>query len=391
MALQNAVRYFTEETQLLSSMAIACGDATRRSQAIGGIADSAQRPVTEDTLYDLASLTKLMTGLMVMRLREEGLLDLSAPVTRYAPAFENLSHIAVDTVLGFETGLVTPERVDAQADRASGLAMLHRISPRSNGDGRAYSDMHAMVLKEVIEGAAGQSYMDALRARILRPLGMERTVCRVPNAWKPLCASFDGEHRIEGDRYILRRGIEKGTPHDPKARLLNAQGDDCCGHAGLFAPLGDMVLLAQGVLRGSVVSRESLAFMARNRTGRRLEGGGYTQFLGSQCYVKHPELYYSEIPLYESDQAIGLSGFTGHHLSIDPKRGVFALFLGNRVLNRLTVLTPPQGKTLMDYGLAPDGVGAVLWPDGTRVQSSVQYVHHKDAHFHNEVARELGL
>ena len=152
-----------------------------------------------------------------------------------------------------------------------------------------------------------------------------------------------------------------------------------------------MTRLCQGLLRYEVISRDSLMFMARNRTGYRKADGSWTQFLGSQCYVKHPQQYFSEIPIYESDKAIGLSGFTGHHLSVDVETGVFALFLGNRVLERLTVCIPEQGKSITDYGLHPDGTGCVLWPDGSWVWSSVDYVHHKDAHLHAEVANALGL
>ena len=76
---------------------------------------------------------------------------------------------------------------------------------------------------------------------------------------------------------------------------------------------------------------------------------------------------------------------------MDKRRGLFALFLGSRCQNRLTVLLPEAGKTLADYGLNPDGTGQVLWPDGSRVWSSVDYVYQKDAHFHRAVAAELAL
>ena len=92
-----------------------------------------------------------------------------------------------------------------------------------------------------------------------------------------------------------------------------------------------------------------------------------------------------------SDQAFGLSGFTGHHLAIDPERGIFSLFLGDRVLNRLTVLVPPQGKSFTDFGLNAAGYGSLTWPDGHTVFSSANYVHQKDAHFHQAVADTLGL
>ena len=76
---------------------------------------------------------------------------------------------------------------------------------------------------------------------------------------------------------------------------------------------------------------------------------------------------------------------------MDVETGVFALFLGSRCQNRLTVLIPEEGKTLTDYGLNPDGTGCICWPDGTRVWSSVDYVYQKDQHFHAAVASDLGL
>lgn len=391
MTLNDAIRFFTEETRVMACMSVACGTKDHAVTALGGVTDLVGTPLTDDSIFDLASLTKLFTGLTVMRLHEEGLLDLTAPVTRYAPQFALLDGVTVDQVLGFEVSLVTPERVDTQPDREAGLAVLRRISARPNGDNRAYSDMHAMVLKFVIEGAAQAAYMDVIRSRILAPLGLTHIWCRVPDVLRPLCVSCDREHRIEGGRYILRDGVAKGVPHDPKARLLNPDGGDCPGHAGLFGTKADMAALCQGVLQGKVVSAASLAAMARNRTGHRAADGAWTQFLGSQCYVKHPVLFHSEIPVYMGHQAIGLSGFTGHHLSIDPEHGLFALFLGDRVLDRLSVLVPEKGRVLADYGLNPDGTGRIQWPDGTWISSSANYVHLKDAHFHRAVMDTLGL
>lgn len=390
MTLYEALGYFTEETRIMPCLSVTCGTAREETHALRGVINEQGVPLTEDALFDLASLTKLLTALAAVRLHEEGRLDLRAPVTRYAPEFRHLSGVTVDQVLGFEVGLVTPERIDAQPDRASGLRTLRAVAPRDNGDGRAYSDMHSMVLKYVIEGAAGTGSFDVIRSRILQPLGMTETFAHVPESLRPRCVSCDREHRIEGERWILREGITPGTPHDPKARLMG-RGEDVCGHAGLFSSRRDMVRLCQGLLNERIISRAGLVAMSRNRTGRRLPDGGWTQFLGSQCYVKHPCQYDSEIPIYMSDQAIGLSGFTGHHLAVDPQRGIFTLFLGSRVMNRLTVLIPEKGRSLTDYGLRADGVGTLLWPDGRRIASSVQYVHQKDEHLHQVVMETMGL
>ena len=78
-------------------------------------------------------------------------------------------------------------------------------------------------------------------------------------------------------------------------------------------------------------------------------------------------------------------------VSVDPERNIFAVFLGNRVLNRLTVLVPEEGKGLADYGLNPDGSGVFRWNDGEVIPSSVKYVHQKDEHLHKAIAKVLGL
>lgn len=385
--LDDVLRYYLEEAHSVACLSVAGGTAKHVVSAMGGVRNLAGDPVTVDSLYDLASLTKLFTGLTVLRLREKGLLDLTRPVTAYAPQFAALTGVTVDQVLGFEVTLVTPERVDAQPTPEAARRQLFAAQVGAYAS-RPYSDMPAMVLKYVIEGAAGESYADAVERRILRPLGMRDTFQPVPEARRGDCVSCDREHRLDRGRFLLREGLAPGLPHDPKALTL---WPEPCGHAGYFSTLGDMIRFCQGVLRGEVIGRDSLRFMARNRTGRRNPDGSWTQFLGCQCYVKHPDQYFSEIPAYESDQAVGISGFTGHHLSIDPERGVFALFLGDRVLNRLTVLAPEPGKALVDYGLNPDGTGQIDWPDGRRVWSSVNIAHLRDAHFHAALTRELEL
>ena len=372
----------------MPGLSMACGTADKAITALGGLQDEdTGTSLTADSIFDLASLSKLFTALLVMRLKEEGRLDLNRPVTDYAPRFVHLGGVPVDQVLGFDIGLTTSARVDTQNSPEAGRDLLFDIRP-GEVTGRAYSDMHAMVLKHVIEGAAQEDYASLLSGYILTPMEMGNTYLVVPESKRSLCVSCNNEHRIERGQYIRREGVLPGTPHDPKARVLYPEP---CGHAGLFSTAGDMVKLCQGLLRLDVISRDSLLFMSRNRTGHQRPDGTYQQYLGAQCYVKHPVQRHSEVPVYESDKAISLSGFTGHHLSVDIETNVFALFLGNRVQNRLTVLVPETGKTIMDYGLNPDGTGCILWPDGRRIYSSVNYVYQKDVHFHQAVANEMGF
>jgi CubicO group peptidase (beta-lactamase class C family) len=234
-------------------------------------------------------------------------------------------------------------------------------------------------------------FFECVRKTVLEPAGMTETWAKVPAERIADCQHYDREHRIENGRYILREGLRRGIPHDPKAAVLQGDTGDLCGHAGLFSTMDDMIRFCRAVLAGKIVSRESLREMAVNRTGRILPDGTHTQYLGYQCYVRHPEQYWSEIPVYMGARAFGIGGFTGNHVSLDPERGVFCVFLGNRVKDRLTALIPEGGKTLTDYGLNPDGTGVFRWDDGEEIPSSDLYVHQKDEHLHKTIAHVLGL
>lgn len=386
--LSHAIEYFTRETRSLACMSIACGTGNTVHTALGGVASSEGQSITADSIFDLASLSKLFTGLTAMRLRAEGRLDFDAPVTRYAPQFIHLDGVTVSQVLGFEIALHTPERIDAQPDPKAAEAMLFACRPFPNGQ-KAYSDIHAMVARYILEGAADELLMGLVEHELLRPLGMVNTWCCVPEADRARCVSHDWEHRIEVNRWLVRKGIAPGTVHDPKARTMAPNGEVFCGHAGLFSTAEDMKKLCQGILRGDVLSASDLRYMVCNRTGHRMADGTWTQHLGLLCYVRHPVQRHSEVPVYMTDEAIALSGFVGNHIAIDPRQGIFEFFLGSRVMNGLTTIIPPTGKTIIDYGLAPDGTGSIDWPGEGRVISSVDFVYLKDAHYHPYVAKTL--
>ena len=382
--LLRGIQYFTRETEILSALSAACGAGERTERAMDG-------DCRENSVFDLASVTKLFTGLCAMRLKEEGLLDFSRPVFDYDPRFEALRETSVFELMTFARMIRTPERIDACAGREEALRCLFRASPGEASGKRAYSDIPAMILKYAIEAAWGGRFYDCVRELVLAPAGMTETWARVPDSRLGDCQDYGLEHRIEKERRVVRTGPAPGVPHDPKAAVIQGGTDDLCGHAGLFSTRGDMVRFCRAVLERRIVSEASLKEMTVNRTGRRLEDGSWTQFLGYQCYLRHPDQYYSEIPAYMGARAFGIGGFTGNHVSVDPEKDVFVIFLGNRVHNRLTVLLPEDGKTLKDYGLRLDGSGTFRWDDGEELFSSVKYVHRKDAHFHRRVAETLGL
>ena len=381
--LLQGIRFFTREKNILSALSVACGAGERTERAMDG-------DCRENSVFDLASVTKLFTGLCMMRLKEEGLLDFSRPVLVYDPRFARLGDTTVEQLAAFGVTVKTPVRIDACADREQALETLLAAEPGERPQRRVYSDIPAMILKYVIEAAGGMPFYDCVKRMILEPAGMTETWAAVPPGRRKDCQDYSGEHRIEGTAWFVR-DRKPGVPHDPKAAILQGETGDLCGHAGLFSTMRDMVRFCRAVLAEKIVSRDSLREMAVNRTGRLLPDGTHSQYLGYQCYVRHPEQYWSEIPAYMGMQAFGIGGFTGTHVSVDPERGLFTVFLGNRVKNRLTVLVPEEGKTLADYGLNPDGSGMFRWSDGEAVPSSVKYVHQKDRHFHSAVMAALGI
>ena len=382
-ALEQGIRFFTRETGILSALAAACGTEDRTVTAMDG-------ECADTSVFDLASVTKLFTGLCLMKLKEDGMLDFSRPVSFYDPRFENLRDVPVDHLAKFALTLKTPARLDACGSREEAQAALFAAAPAETPDRRIYSDIPAMILKYVIEAAGGLPLMECVRQVVLDPAGMRETWAKVPAGRLADCRIYSPEYRIENGRRTVRT-VEPGIPHDPKAAVLQGGTGDLCGHAGLFSTLADMERFCRAVLAQKIVGEESLREIAVNRTGHLREDGTYTQYLGIQCYVRHPVQYWSEIPVYMGSSAFGIGGFTGNHVSMDPKRNRFTIFLGNRVKGRLTVLVPEAGKTLTDYGLNADGSGTYPWEEGLILPSSVKYVHQKDAHLHTAVMETMGF
>ena len=158
--------------------------------------DDPRRPDRTTSIYDLASLTKVMaTTTLAMLAVSEGRLDLDAPVQQYLPAFRGAGkdRVTIRHLLTHSSGLRADWplwRVTPNADSALGLvnAMPLDTTP---GARMVYSDMGAIVLGEVVERVLG-GRLDRLAAhRIFEPLGMTSTRFRPPAAWLPRIAATE--------------------------------------------------------------------------------------------------------------------------------------------------------------------------------------------------------
>ena len=132
--LLKAVQYFTREKEIMSGLLLVCEAGGRTETAMDG-------DVKENSVFDLASLTKLFTGLCALKLKEEGLLDTGRSVFSYDSRFAGLKDVTVDQIMTFTTELKTPGRVDECRDREEALRCLFGTVSTGVPKGRAYSDI----------------------------------------------------------------------------------------------------------------------------------------------------------------------------------------------------------------------------------------------------------
>jgi CubicO group peptidase (beta-lactamase class C family) len=392
-ALLDSMRELSRGMGMLTGLTVAYGTKDRSTALHTGLKREVRKtdagfipspePITETTVFDLASLTKLFTLLSVLQLMERGLLDGGDTIGKIDSRFIYLKDCTILDCMSYQAGLQTPQRVDAQPDAQSAEHMVFNTMCIPAEGQRLYSDMNALVLKYVVEAISGLPFFDYVKKSILSPAGMGETWAWVPASRYADLMDYNHEHRVIDGKYKVLSGALPGLPHDPKARLLGRGGMDLAGHAGLFSTAGDMCRFAAALLAGQLISLKALWSIGMNRTGYLRENGEYRQFLGLLSFSKSPLSRFSEVPQWMGERAFALAGYTGNHLAMDPELGVFDLFLGNRCHNRVSQVKPEAEAGSL--GLSPEGVGEVRWPDGRRVRSSFRYIYQKDRMLHAKV------
>jgi CubicO group peptidase (beta-lactamase class C family) len=276
-------------------------------------------PLTVDTIFDLASITKpVATATAIHLLLQEGQLTLDDPVTRWLPDFgqNGKEAVTVRHLLTHTSGLI-PD--NALADYLQGPAKafenIHALPLRTPAGSRfAYSDVGFLVLGELVEKVSGQSLADFTRARLFLPCGMHDTAFNPPADWRPRIAPT---HKRE-DNWI------RGEVHDPRAYALGGTA----GHAGLFSTADDLarfgqMLIQQGELDGQRILEPATvtAMFQTERVSSGLRALGWDK----------DSPYSSNRGDLLSQAAIGHGGFTGTVFWIDPEQQLVLVFLASRL------------------------------------------------------------
>ena len=285
-----------------------------------------EEPVTEHTLFDLASLTKVVaTTAAMMKLYETDRVDLDAPVARYVPAFaaSGKGEITIRHLLTHSAGLpaYTPFHTLGMTSRAAVLdSILSQPPVYPPGSEYRYSDHGFIVLALVVESVTGQRFDQYVHEEILRPLGMHQS------GFRPAVSAPDAPIvPTEVDR-TFRRRLLQGEVHDETAWILGGAS----GNAGLFSTAEDLtrfafMLINRGRIDGKqFLKPETIALF----TTRVDENPANTRALGWD--TRSPEGYSSAGQLF-GPNSFGHTGYTGTSFWVDPDQQLFVILLTNRV------------------------------------------------------------
>lgn len=281
--------------------------------------EESPRPTPDSTLWDLASLTKVVaTTPAIMRLVDRGRVHLSDPVRTYVPDFvgPGKDEVTVEHLLAHTSGLrafLSLPDLAQTSEEARALVVSEALQARP-GAQVVYSDLNAMLAGWVVEGATGLTLDEFVRDSVHRPLGMFDTRFRLPKS----------EYARAAPVGRWRGHAVAGTVHDQNAEILGRVS----GHAGLFSTGADLARYAQFYLSwGKVADRDArlvdsatVAEFIRRRDGNRALGWEVNDTTSS-----------GHTGDYLSPAAIGHGGFTGTSIWIDPELDLFVILLTNRV------------------------------------------------------------
>ena len=293
-------------------------------------------PMTVDTIFDVASLTKVLaTAPSILHLLDQGKLSLHDPVEKFIPLFKHggihekakdktlrkelRSDITILHLLTHQSGL--PPAISLQTKefwghdegiaRAATIGLLERPGTRFR-----YSDVNYILLGEIVWRVSGQKIDLYTKENFYYPLGMDRTGYVPTREWIP---------EIAPTTFIRSYGIIRGEVHDPTARRMRG----VAGHAGLFSTAGDIAKFCRLFLKGGtlgdtrIFSEKAVKLATRPHTPQELEAPrGLGWDIGSSFSYHRGEKF----PL----EGFGHTGWTGTSIWVDPASETFVILLANR-------------------------------------------------------------
>ncbi|RNA67014.1 serine hydrolase [Alteribacter keqinensis] len=279
-----------------------------------------QLAMEKDTIFDLASLTKIVTSIATMQLAEEGHICLDDSLAAYIPEFGILGkeEITIKQLLTHTSGLAASHPLDNYDTEEEMLEALYTLELQYEpGKTMVYSDLSMILLGLLVEEVSGESLDHYIYNHITSPLGMDDTMFNPSEEYLPRIAPT--EHSPWSGREMVW-----GTVHDEKAYAM----DGIAGHAGLFSTAEDFAILSQMILNGGrygnvrILEPETVSLMLTNHMTDETDLGQGLGFNLNRGWFMDG---------LSSPVAAGHTGFTGTSFVVDPVNDTIVIFFTNRV------------------------------------------------------------
>jgi CubicO group peptidase (beta-lactamase class C family) len=304
-------------------------------------------PMRKDTIFDLASMSKLFTTMVALQEIERGKVSLDATVASYLPDFAQNGKgvITIRQLLTHTSGLRPDLPFYNVQGRAAQEAMLYADTLQATpGTAYIYSDLNLITMQFVLEKVTGKPLDVLVRDGITGPLKLRDTGYNPPASKKQRVAATEYEHTPYA---ALNRGLVWGQVHDENSYALGG----VAGHAGVFSTAHDIAIVAQMILDGGRYGRTRVL-----RDGSvRLIFTNFNQKFPSNSHGIGFELnqrfYMAGL---SSPVTAGHTGYTGTDIVIDPLSHSFSILLTNRVhpSRNWGSITPARQSVAQDLALA---------------------------------------
>ncbi|MGP3981793.1 serine hydrolase [Streptomyces sp. KR80] len=333
-----------------------------------------QIPMSPDTVFDLASLSKLFTSVLAVQQIERGALELEATAASYLPEFgaAGKQDITLRQLLTHTSGFRPDLRFFDQPTWEQKRRLLWNEAPLHRpGTKYLYSDLNLITIQFVLERITGRTLDVLLREDITGPLGMRSTRFNPPQSWQRRVAATEDQRKPWAR---VDRGLVWGEVHDENAWSFGG----VAGHAGVFSNAWDLAVLCRTLLnRGAygharILEPESVDLMFTDFN---------TAFPGDEHGLGFELYQHWYMGAMATPYTAGHTGFTGTSIVLDPSTDSFLVLLSNAVhpcrtwrkgsaprvaaannLARAVPVRPARGRTAWFSGMANAGAATLTLP-----------------------------
>jgi beta-N-acetylhexosaminidase len=283
--------------------------------------DSASPPVDEGTMYDLASLTKVIaTTSAVMKLVDSGKIGLDDPVAKYLPRFDSgeKAAITIRHLLLHRGGFPPFRRLWLECRDPAAVLDTIAATPliAAPGDSTVYSDLGFITLGKIVEKVSGMPLDAFVKKEFFFPLRMTNTTFVPPESLRARCAPTEIDT-------AWRKSVVQGSVHDENAAFIGGVS----GNAGLFSTAGDLAVYMQMLFnKGMYAGRR---YLSEKTIAEFIEKRAPAQERWLGWDIRSPRG--SSAGEFFSPASFGHTGFTGTCIWADPARNLVVIFLTNRV------------------------------------------------------------